>query len=104
MLEQLGHQVETAASGLEAIRRLDAGLAADLVILDHNMPGMSGAETLPRILQLRPAARIILATGFLDTELKLLLAGFPAVHTLQKPFSMAELQQVLKAATAGLGG
>jgi len=65
---------------------------------------MSGAETLPRILQLRPAARIILATGFLDTELKLLLAGFPAVHTLQKPFSMAELQQVLKAATAGLGG
>ena len=103
MLEQLGHQVETAASGLEAIRRLDAGLAADLVILDHNMPGMSGAETLPRILQLRPEARIILATGFLDTELKLLLAGFPSVHTLQKPFSMAELQGVLHGAIGGLG-
>ena len=103
MLEQLGHRVETAASGLEAIRRLDAGLAADLVILDHNMPGMSGAETLPRILQLRPEARIILATGFLDTELKLLLAGFPSVLILQKPFSMAELQQVLHGAVGGLG-
>jgi CheY-like chemotaxis protein len=96
MLEQLGHRVETASSGLEAIRRLDAGLAADLVILDHNMPGMSGAETLPRIIQLRPEARIILATGFLDTELKLLLVGFPSVQTLQKPFSMEELRQAVQ--------
>ena len=77
MLEQLGHQVETASGGLEALRRLDAGLEADLVILDHNMPGMSGADTLPRIFQLRPAIRVLIATGFQDTELKILLADFP---------------------------
>ena len=96
MLEQLGHRVETASSGLEAIRRLDAGLEADLVILDHNMPGMSGADTLPRILQVRPDARILIVTGFQDKELKILLADFPSVLTLQKPFTMAELRQVLR--------
>jgi PAS domain S-box-containing protein len=96
MLEQLGHRVETASSGLEAIRRLDAGLEVDLVILDHNMPGMTGAEALPRILQLRPAAQILVATGFMDAELRRLLAGFTTVLTLQKPFTMAELQKLLR--------
>ena len=96
MLEQLGHLVDVASSGLEALRRLGGGLETDLVILDHHMPGLSGAETLPRILQLRPEARIILATGFLDTDLKILLADFPAVLTLPKPFSVAELERVLK--------
>ncbi|HEY3400027.1 MAG TPA: PAS domain S-box protein [Geothrix sp.] len=103
MLEQLGHHVETASSGLEAIRRLDAGLLVDLVILDHNMPGLSGAETLPRILQLRPGVRILLATGFLDNDLKLLLAGFPAVLAIQKPFSLAELRHVLREEPGGGG-
>ena len=99
MLEQLGHLVEVASSGLEALRRLGGGLEADLVILDHHMPGLSGAETLPRILQLRPEARIILATGYLDTDLKILLADFPAVVTLPKPFGVAELERVLRLAT-----
>ncbi|MDR3682780.1 MAG: response regulator, partial [Geothrix sp.] len=96
MLEQLGHQVETVSGGLEAIRRLGAGLEADLVILDHNMPGMSGADTLPRILQLRPSIRVLIATGFQDSELKILLADFPSIHALQKPFSLAELRQALQ--------
>jgi len=100
MLEQLGHQVETTSSGLEAVRRLDAGLEADLVILDHNMPGMTGAETLPRIFQLRPAVRVLIATGFLDTDLKILLADFPSVRTLQKPFAMVELRMMLQAMSA----
>ena len=99
MLEQLGHLVDVASSGLEALRRLGGGLEADLVILDHHMPGLSGAETLPRILQLRPEARIILATGFLDTDLKILLADFPAVVTLPKPFGVTELERVLRLAT-----
>ena len=108
MLEQLGHHVDTASSGIEAIRRLDAGLEIDLVILDHNMPGLSGAETLPRILQLRPGVRILVSTGFLDNDLKLLLAEFPAVLAIQKPFSLAELRQLLRDGSgdggAGLSG
>jgi PAS domain S-box-containing protein len=101
MIEQLGHRVEIASSGLEALRRLDAGLEVDLVILDHNMPGMTGAETLPRLFQLRPTVRVLISTGFLDTDLKILLADFPAVATLQKPFSLDELRMALQAISAG---
>jgi CheY-like chemotaxis protein len=103
MLEQLGHHVETASSGLEALRRLSAGLEVDLLILDHNMPGLSGAEALPRILQLRPDIQVLIATGFQDAELKSLLAEFPAVAAIQKPFTLAELRRVLRALTAQRG-
>jgi PAS domain S-box-containing protein len=97
MLEGLGHRVETASSGLEALRRLTAGLEADLVILDHNMPGLTGAETLPRLMQLRPHLRVLIATGFLDDELRRLLAEFPAVLAVQKPFSLTELNTLIRA-------
>lgn len=100
MLEQLGHRVEIASSGLEAVRRLGAGLEVDLVILDHNMPGMTGAETLPRLFQLRPNVRVLISTGFLDTDLKILLADFPSVSTLQKPFSLVELRRMLQTISA----
>jgi PAS domain S-box-containing protein len=96
MLEQLGHQVEVATGGLEALRRLEAGLEVDLVILDHNMPGMTGAETLPRLLLLRPGLPVLVATGFQDLELKRLLLDFPMVQTLSKPFSLEELRRVLQ--------
>ncbi len=96
MLEQLGHQVELASTGLEALRRLRGGLAIDLVILDHNMPGLTGADTLPRLLQVRPDLQILVATGFQDTELRLLLAKFPSVLSLPKPFSIGELRGVLQ--------
>jgi PAS domain S-box-containing protein len=95
MIEHLGHRVATASSAMEAIRRLMAGLEVDLIILDHNMPGMTGADALPRILQLRPEARVLIATGFMDQDIKLLLLRFPSVQALMKPFSVPELQRML---------
>jgi DNA-binding response OmpR family regulator len=75
---------------------LREGLAIDLVILDHNMPGLSGAETLPRLLKVRPDLQILVTTGFQDTELRLLLAKFRSVLALPKPFSIVELRGVLQ--------
>jgi CheY-like chemotaxis protein len=95
MIEHLGHRVETASSAMEAIRRLTAGMDVDLIILDHNMPGMTGADALPRILQLRPEARVLIATGFMDQDIKLLLLRFPSVQALLKPFSVPELKRML---------
>jgi PAS domain S-box-containing protein len=96
MIEHLGHRVATASSALEAIRRLTAGMEVDLIILDHNMPGMTGADALPRIMQLRPEARILIATGFLDQEVKMILLQFPAVQALQKPFTVNDLRRLIE--------
>jgi PAS domain S-box-containing protein len=100
MLEALGHQVQTAESGQEALERLAAGLEADLVILDMRMPGMSGSEALPRLLALRPGLAVLLATGHADQEIQDLLADRRNVACIQKPFTMAEVRAKVLALTA----
>jgi CheY-like chemotaxis protein len=90
MLGSCGHTVRTAQGGQEALACLDQAADVDLVILDLNMPGMNGAETLTRILAGRPRQRVLLANGYHDGETSQLLADRPGVGFLQKPFSMAE--------------
>jgi CheY-like chemotaxis protein len=97
MLEILGHRVTLAADGSRAIHLLEEGLQADLVLLDMNMPGLSGAETLPRLLDLRPGLAVIMATGYSDQEVAPLLRAHPGVDSIRKPFSTKEIQQKIAA-------
>ncbi|NWJ42389.1 MAG: PAS domain S-box protein [Geothrix sp.] len=92
LLEVIGHTVTDASAGARAIQLLESGLAVDLVILDMNMPGLSGAETLPRILNLRPGLPVIMATGYSDDEITPLLEGRPSVTSIRKPYSLKEIQ------------
>ncbi len=96
VLDLLGHQATEAEGGAEALQRLEDGLAVDLVILDMNMPGMTGAQVLPRLLELRPGATVLLASGYSDEDIANLVAQHPQVHSIQKPFSMKELDRKIR--------
>ena len=96
MLTALGHAVRTAESGQAALDLLQAGLTVDLVILDMNMPGLNGAQTLAKLLELRPGQQVLMATGYSDDSLAPLLKDHPSVHSLRKPFSMAEVRTRLE--------
>ncbi|MBK9796519.1 MAG: PAS domain S-box protein [Holophagaceae bacterium] len=92
LLEMMGHTVVSVPGGAQALEQLRSGLEVELVILDMNMPGMGGAEALPRILSLRPGLSVIMATGYSDHEIAPLLEGRPTVTSIRKPFSLKELQ------------
>ena len=95
LLEGLGHQASWVSSGEEALAKLEAGSQPDVVILDMNMPGLGGAETLPRLRALRPTLPVVLATGRADQTAMNLAESDPFATLLAKPFSMKELQQHL---------
>jgi len=97
LLESLGHGVQTASRGEEALARLGAGLEVDLVVLDHNMPGLTGTETLVRLREQRPELPVILASGFVDAFTENLVTSLPQVWILKKPYSLREIRRILAA-------
>jgi CheY-like chemotaxis protein/anti-sigma regulatory factor (Ser/Thr protein kinase) len=97
MLEMLGHEVTVAPGGPQALGLLEDGLEVDLVILDMNMPEMSGAEALPRILDFCPEMPVLMATGYSDYEIAPLLKDRPSVSSIRKPFSLKEIQSKIGA-------
>ena len=96
LLESLGHEAVTVNRGLAAIEKLRSGLAPDVVILDMNMPGLTGVETMTRIFELRPEQPIIVSTGYSDVELPAELLRSKRVRSLRKPFTGEELDAALR--------
>ena len=66
MLEDLGHHVIGANSGLHALDIIKSGQPLDLMMTDHVMPGMTGIELAAASRQLRPQLPILLATGYAE--------------------------------------
>lgn len=97
MLEDLGHYPVEAMSGREALEILGANTAIEMVVTDHAMPGMSGAELTRHIKQRRPELPVVLASGYAEPPDLLGLEGLPR---LGKPFTQRELQLAIAAAFA----
>ncbi len=96
MVEFLGHHVICAAGGQEALDMLEAGLEVQLVILDLNMPGMNGLEVLEKLRQRLPRLPVLLATGHLDAETSRAIQQLGRVLSINKPYTMEELDQKLQ--------
>jgi diguanylate cyclase (GGDEF)-like protein len=90
LLQHEGYRVETAISGEEALMRLKT-LSPDLVLLDINMPGLNGYETLQEIRSRQHYTSVIFVSARSETDeiVKGLDAG--ADDYVCKPFEPVEL-------------
>ncbi|QKK25809.1 response regulator [Rhizobium hidalgonense] len=96
MLEDLGHEVVEANSGLEALELIRNGQPFDLVITDYSMPGMTGGQLAEAARDILPALPIVLATGYAD-----LPAGTDIdLPRLAKPYNQAQLAKEISKAVA----
>jgi PAS domain S-box-containing protein len=66
MLEDLGHHVIGASSGLHALDIIRSDQPLDLMMTDHVMPGMTGVELAAASREVRPSLPILLATGYAE--------------------------------------
>jgi two-component system KDP operon response regulator KdpE len=96
-LVELGFQVSEASRGEEALQALRAA-AFDVVLLDINMPGIGGVETLRRIRLVAPRLPILMLTVRDKEEEKVEALDLGADDYVTKPFSTRELIARIRAA------
>ena len=89
-LIELGFQVTEASRGEEALQLLRAS-AFDVVLLDINMPGIGGIETLRRVRAFAPRLPILMLTVRDGEEEKVEALELGADDYVTKPFSTREL-------------
>ncbi len=94
VLAQMELTVLTAADGVEAVdcyrRHADE---VDLVLLDISMPRMDGCEALARIREINPGARVIIISGYTESDLAHRWEEATPDDILLKPFTIRELKR-----------
>jgi DNA-binding NarL/FixJ family response regulator len=100
LLEQDGLDVADAASGEAALRRLRSW-PADVVVMDLNMPGMSGIEATRRVLEQSPQTAVLVLTAAADEEAVLGAVRAGAHGYLLKDAGLAVIVAGIRAAASG---
>lgn len=96
MLEALGHRVESANDGADALARYGAAAQSfDLLITDIVMPSMSGPDLATRFRSLNPGLRTLFISGYAGDQLESESQLRPGDRYLPKPFSETALSRVL---------
>jgi two-component system, cell cycle sensor histidine kinase and response regulator CckA len=99
VLRRHGYDVIEAGNGAEALERLEAQGAPDLIVTDMVMPSMSGWELAERAARQYPDVRILFTSGYMGH--RPLPAG-PETDLLEKPFTVSSLLgRVRRALDAG---
>ena len=94
-LNQKGYEVATVNNGSDALDEI-AARQFDLVILDENMPGLSGLETLSQIKQLRPDVPVIMITKSEEENIMNQAIGNKIADYLIKPVNPNQILMSLK--------
>jgi two-component system, cell cycle sensor histidine kinase and response regulator CckA len=93
ILYSAGYQVIPVESGAAALERLDA---ADVLVTDVVMPGMSGVELAAAARERRPALPVVFVSGYTGNEV-VAAEGDPATAFLGKPFDGDDLLRAVRA-------
>jgi CheY-like chemotaxis protein len=96
LLELDSYRVETANSGYEALYSLCHACAPDVVLLDMQMPGMDGLETLRRLKELSSSLKVIMCSGVDDPDKIREAVGLGAHGYLVKPIRHLYLSAALE--------
>jgi DNA-binding NarL/FixJ family response regulator len=100
LLEDEGFEVSGAASGKVAVA-LSRSFAPDVVLMDINMPEMSGIEATRVLLRERPETAVVMLSVIADDQRVLDAVSAGASGYLLKDASLAEIVAGVRSAAAG---
>jgi DNA-binding NtrC family response regulator len=92
VLEATGYQTSVADSGNAALATARAGGRFDLILMDVQMPGLNGVQTLHALRALDPGIAVVMMTAYTRDELASESERMTGFGVLSKPL---DLDQVL---------
>ena len=95
ILRKEGHQVATAANGLEALEKVKAQ-EFDVVLTDLKMEKMDGIQLLESVKQIAPHTEIVMVTGYATVSSAVDALKKGAAHYLSKPIKLDELRATVR--------
>jgi two-component system cell cycle sensor histidine kinase/response regulator CckA len=91
LLTRLGYSVRVVSSGEEAVEYLKEN-KADILVLDMIMAqGIDGLETYQRVLEINPKQKVIIVSGFSETERVKEAMRLGAGPYVKKPYIMEKI-------------
>lgn len=94
-LEEKGYQVTTANNGADTIE-LVGKINFDLIFLDENMPGLSGLETLDKIMEMNSSLPVIMITKSEEEDIMDAAIGSKISDYLIKPVNPNQILLSIK--------
>ena len=95
ILRKEGHQVATAANGLEALEKVKAQ-EFDVILTDLKMEKMDGIQLLESVKQIAPHTEIVMVTGYATVSSAVDALKKGAAHYLSKPIKLDELRATVR--------
>ena len=94
-LQKKGYEVDTVTNGFDALEQCSQ-TSYDLVLLDENMPGISGLETLARMKEIMPATPVVMVTKSEEENIMDQAIGSKIADYLIKPVNPTQILLTLK--------
>ncbi len=91
VLKNEGHEIKTASTGLEAVKLINAE-HFDTLLLDMQLPGMTGVEILEETKQSLQNTKIMMMTAYGEQSLVERAKALGVLHFFTKPFNIIELR------------
>jgi FixJ family two-component response regulator len=99
LLRAANYRVESFSSPLLFLEALP-GHMPDCILLDLQMPGMTGVELQQRLLELKEAPPVIIITAHDDPQTRARCLALGAVRYLRKPIEADHLIDAIEEAVA----
>ena len=101
MLSKLNYAVNSVSNGEEAVQYIKCK-SPDLIVLDMIMdPGIDGFDTYKNIIEIRPAQKAIIVSGFAETDRVKKTQGLGAGEYIKKPYTIEKIGLAIKQELSG---
>jgi CheY-like chemotaxis protein len=102
LLQALGHQADTAATGVEALKKIESR-DYDLIITDIKMPRMTGIQLYEKVVAVKPSMqrRFIFITGDMNSLTSQQISTVTDNPCLLKPVNIEKIESTIRQVLSG---